>query len=254
VTPLAPTDATSVADFRTFYGIGSDVRMLGPYSGQLSNGGERASLLAPLVEPGQPTQMIVVDEIDYLDAAPWPTEADGDGSSLHRIAPLAPGNQPSSWVALTPTPGSTSYAPVVAGDFNSDGKADGADLLAWQRGFGLALGAVRADGDADADGDVDAVDLAVWEAAWASQTSSTATPVSASVQAPADQPLAALDVARLFDAAHGERSTRRSSRIIVRRDWQTDEVQRTRFMPAGWQDESDEATDASLDAGDLPLL
>ena len=48
-------------------------------------------------------------------------------------------------------------------DFNNDGSVDGADFLAWQRGFGKP-GAVLADGDADADADVDAADLAAWKA------------------------------------------------------------------------------------------
>src|SRR5690606_29872444 len=42
--------------------------------------------------------------------------------------------------------------------------ADGADFLAWQRGFGIASGALKSQGDANADGVVDAVDLALWEA------------------------------------------------------------------------------------------
>lgn len=46
-------------------------------------------------------------------------------------------------------------------DFDSDGDVDGADFLAWQRGFGTA-NAGRADGNSDDDTDTDASDLAVW--------------------------------------------------------------------------------------------
>ena len=49
------------------------------------------------------------------------------------------------------------------GDFNNDGLTDGRDLLAWQRGLGMAS-AAHAQGDADGDRDVDAADLAVWQA------------------------------------------------------------------------------------------
>jgi len=49
-------------------------------------------------------------------------------------------------------------------DFVDDDIITGADFLAWQRGFGITVGAVRTDGNADDDGDVDASDLAAWEA------------------------------------------------------------------------------------------
>lgn len=48
-------------------------------------------------------------------------------------------------------------------DFVDDDYVAGADFLAWQRGFGLTSGAMRADGDSDGDGDVDHSDLAAWE-------------------------------------------------------------------------------------------
>lgn len=52
--------------------------------------------------------------------------------------------------------------PLTA-DFDSDGDADGADFLAWQRGFGIAAGALKSQGDANADGAVNAADLALWK-------------------------------------------------------------------------------------------
>jgi len=48
-------------------------------------------------------------------------------------------------------------------DFVDDGFINGADFLAWQRGFGATTGATRADGDADNDDDVDSSDLAAWQ-------------------------------------------------------------------------------------------
>jgi len=47
-------------------------------------------------------------------------------------------------------------------DFDSDGDIDGADFLAWQRGFGTAS-ANPADGDANNDNNVDGADLSIWE-------------------------------------------------------------------------------------------
>lgn len=54
-------------------------------------------------------------------------------------------------VALTPTEDT---------DFNNDGIVDGADLLIWQRGFGISDGtALNGNGDANLDGNVNATDL-----------------------------------------------------------------------------------------------
>ena len=47
-------------------------------------------------------------------------------------------------------------------DFDGDLDVDGADFLAWQRGFGTSSGATKAMGDSDGDGDVDAADLGNW--------------------------------------------------------------------------------------------
>jgi len=55
-------------------------------------------------------------------------------------------------------------APTANADFDGDSDVDGADFLAWQRGFGTAApNATPADGDADGDLDVDGDDLTVWE-------------------------------------------------------------------------------------------
>jgi hypothetical protein len=53
---------------------------------------------------------------------------------------------------------------TLSADFDSDGDADGADFLAWQRGFGATTGATKAQGDANSDGAVNADDLALWKA------------------------------------------------------------------------------------------
>ena len=54
------------------------------------------------------------------------------------------------------------YSGSATGDFNQDGKVDGADFLAWQRGYGRTDAAVS-DGDGLPDGQVDGNDLAVWK-------------------------------------------------------------------------------------------
>ena len=65
-------------------------------------------------------------------------------------------------------------------DFDTDTDVDGADFLAWQRGFGTTGGATKSQGDANDDGDVNALDLAVWE----KQYGDVATPLAMSVTVP----------------------------------------------------------------------
>ena len=68
------------------------------------------------------------------------------------------------------TPGAvTSFLSVIDAatqpnaDFNNDGTVDGADFLAWQRGFALTGQTNNMNGDANADGLVNAADLTVWQ-------------------------------------------------------------------------------------------
>jgi hypothetical protein len=70
-------------------------------------------------------------------------------------------------------------APIVpTGDFTGDGAVDGADFLAWQRGFGAAEPTL-ADGDANFDGTVDAADLAAWQTQFGAVPSSPSASASA---------------------------------------------------------------------------
>jgi len=58
----------------------------------------------------------------------------------------------------------TSLSAPEDADFDGDEDIDGADFLAWQRGFGIDDGtALPANGDANGDGNVDAADIAIWE-------------------------------------------------------------------------------------------
>jgi hypothetical protein len=77
--------------------------------------------------------------------------------------------------------------PALAGDFDVDGDADGADFLAWQRGLGTTTGATRSQGDANADGAVDGVDLDAWRQHFGQTLPAVAAiePVLAAASAPA---------------------------------------------------------------------
>ena len=68
--------------------------------------------------------------------------------------------------------------PAPTGDFNTDGIVDGADFLAWQRGFG-ALNPTRTDGDADGNGVVDASDLETWKTGYGATVDPPVAPAAA---------------------------------------------------------------------------
>ncbi|WP_428304332.1 dockerin type I domain-containing protein [Lacipirellula sp.] len=56
-----------------------------------------------------------------------------------------------------------------AGDYNNDGKVDGADFLAWQRGFGSSV-TPGSGADGSGNGVVDAADLTIWKNGFGSAT------------------------------------------------------------------------------------
>jgi hypothetical protein len=93
------------AVFRATYGIPGHVPILGPYSGSLSNGGERVELARPGAEDQGVVRYLAVDSILYDDQAPWLVEPDGNGPSLERVYPWMYGNEPANWSASTITGG-----------------------------------------------------------------------------------------------------------------------------------------------------
>jgi hypothetical protein len=112
------------AAFRAKYGVPAAVPVFGPYPGKLQGGGETIAIQRPdnsdldtntgsLYIP-----YIDVDVVRYDDKAPWPTNADGLGSSLERLNAAAYGNDPINWRASPggPSPGlenNGNRAPVV---------------------------------------------------------------------------------------------------------------------------------------------
>ena len=101
------TQPTKLATFKSQYDITDpSAKIVGPFSGVLDNGGEAVRLRRadePPIEDTSVTPYIIIDEVIYDDAAPWPASADGLGDSLNRNG-QAWGNDPASWAATTPTP------------------------------------------------------------------------------------------------------------------------------------------------------
>ncbi|AQT69809.1 CotH protein [Anaerohalosphaera lusitana] len=78
----------------------------GPYDGKLDNGGEEIEIQIPGdQEYGKARYWMPIEKIDYDDAPPWPTSADGGGHSLHRQNFDTYGRDHSNWEAASPSPG-----------------------------------------------------------------------------------------------------------------------------------------------------
>jgi hypothetical protein len=105
------------AAFRTKYSIPASVQIFGPYTGTLSNNGEKLALSKP-VPVIVPAVYVQVDRVNYNDAGTWPVYANGFGSSLQRKIDTNYTNDVTNWgpSASGGTPGAVNViknAPVV---------------------------------------------------------------------------------------------------------------------------------------------
>jgi len=116
VVPFELTDTEKLTRFRIYYGLEESVPLVGGYSSQLANSGEKVQIerptYSPFVQQGRPLSHVPEDVVEYADADPWPSETDGDGQSLHRVATDSWGNDAASWMAAAPTPGTVDIAIV----------------------------------------------------------------------------------------------------------------------------------------------
>jgi hypothetical protein len=127
--PANSSNAALLTNFKSTFGIDDTARLTGPYSGSLSNGGEKVQLMRPDEPPTEEpwyTPSLIEDEVDYDNQAPWPLAADGTGKSLTRNGATLWGNDPASWQAATPTPGvnPTSGAPKITSVPNKEAMAN----------------------------------------------------------------------------------------------------------------------------------
>jgi hypothetical protein len=93
---------------------GATIPIAGTFNGKLDNGGETLRLIKPGTTPAED---LVVTEVRYDNAAPWPAAADGTGASLQLIDVLQDVNRVANWTAIPTNSGG--LARFTPGTFNS---------------------------------------------------------------------------------------------------------------------------------------
>ena len=109
-----PADAIRRNAFVSRYGNLAGVPMFGPCSGDLNNSGDTVRLTRPAAPTAQGVAHILVEEVNYGVAAPWPTNAGGVGQILRRRDLAAYADDPANWESFAPLLFLSSPAPVNA--------------------------------------------------------------------------------------------------------------------------------------------
>jgi len=106
--PSAPANAARLAAFRSYYNLDPSVPIIGGNGiGQLDDNGERVVLKL---------NELTICDFTYGDSGPWPTRADGGGSSLELIDLNGPYNVASNWRAswdYRGSPGRAASEPIT---------------------------------------------------------------------------------------------------------------------------------------------
>jgi len=97
--------STDPATFRTTYNVPPSVKVFGPWTGVLSNGGERINL--------KNKNGVALCTLSYDDRAPWPLAADGAGHSLALTDPSFAIDDYRVWTSGAPTPG---FSPILVAE------------------------------------------------------------------------------------------------------------------------------------------
>ena len=200
-------NAVALSAFRSRYGLDRVTPLWGPWHGQLDNAGGTIRLSKP-DEPQVQTALgnttvphILVEQVAYATAPPWPTDASGTGQSLVRRDANAFGDDPINWRAAAPSPGDA--------DSDGDGLPD-----RWEIANGLnpnsAIGDDGADGDPDHDGFTNLEEL----------LSGTSPRDGASFLALGAQPISARVIGLTFTSAPGRSYTVQYRDNLTSSRWQ----------------------------------
>ena len=113
------TNGTTLAAFRSRYGVATNVPIYGPWQGSLPNDEGVIELKKPdSTTVGSTIPYVTVEQVHYHDAAPWPEQADGWGASLARLHSAQFANEPTNWTAALPSAG-TNYPAGLAPGFTT---------------------------------------------------------------------------------------------------------------------------------------
>ena len=107
-----PVDTNRLNTFRFRHNVPPFTRVLGPYSGKLDNSSDTLELYRPDAPSLGELPYILVEAVNYQDAAPWPAGADGTGAALRRLATTQYGNDPIHWRATAPSAGTGSVGSI----------------------------------------------------------------------------------------------------------------------------------------------
>jgi hypothetical protein len=91
-TDLDPGSSVYLANESTAFRIAYGFDPFDEFNRSLNNGGQRIELLNGYGN--------LIDEVEYLDVAPWPVEADGEGYYLNLVDLQLDNNDPSNWEAV----------------------------------------------------------------------------------------------------------------------------------------------------------
>lgn len=161
---VATGDLTPGGTMGDLLGTFGELTSASPLEQKIS-GGEGSALLAAiqnaLAGEGKKLRLIVVE--DQANTATRDIAFFRSSALVGANIPMRP-----RLIIETPT--------LIPGDYDSDGKVDGADFAKWQDGFPMQSGAGLADGDGDGDGDVDGADFVLWQTNIGATASVTAVP------------------------------------------------------------------------------
>jgi hypothetical protein len=109
---IIASDSLSIDAFKARYSLSAVVKVF-LMQGSVPDSEQKLSLLKPedpyiddsLVSTVPTVPYMVIDEVEYSEQSPWPTDANSGSQSLQRTSKTVFGNDFASWKAALPTPG-----------------------------------------------------------------------------------------------------------------------------------------------------